>query len=341
MMNRMIRMSLILFSIFIIAGCGEASQEDVINDLEETLTELTSYQTQATMDMFTGETTQNYQIDLAYQTDNYYRVFMHNQEDEEGSQIILKNEEGVFVLTPALNKSFRFQSDWPSNASQPYLYHSLVSDILNDEQAEFAVIDDYYVFTTETNYQQNQALPTQEVYFDQETLTPYLVKIYDPDHNVVVEVTFESFELDVEFEADFFEVDANLTSSLLSLPVSSMEEQADQTDFSIRYPSVTLASELVDTSEFDLEDGRRVVLTYQGEREFTIVQEVKTTEMAASRQPEWSTGNPVHMGATVGAITDQSLAWSENGIDYYLASDSLTEDEMIEVAQSIVVEIEK
>ncbi|WP_440896807.1 LolA family protein [Amphibacillus sp. Q70] len=340
-MNRMIRMSLILFSIFIIAGCGEASQEKVTKDLEETLTELESYQTQATMDMFTGETTQNYQIDLAYQADNYYRVFMHNQEDEEGSQIILKNDEGVFVLTPALNKSFRFQSDWPSNASQPYLYHSLVSDVLNDEQAEFAVIDDYYVFTTETNYQQNQALPTQEVYFDQKTLTPYLVKIYDPDHNVVVEVTFEPFELGAEFEADYFEVDANLTSSLLSLPVSSMEEQANQADFSIRYPSVTLASELVDTSEFDLEDGRRVVLTYEGENDFTIVQEVKTTEMAAFRQPEWSMGSPAHIGANVGAMTDHSLSWSENGIDYYLASDSLTDDEMIQVAQSIAIEIEK
>ncbi|MBU5595741.1 outer membrane lipoprotein carrier protein LolA [Amphibacillus sp. MSJ-3] len=340
-MNRMIRMTLILFSIFIIAGCGEASQEDVIEDLEENLTELESYQTKATMEMFTGETTQKYQIDLAYQMDNYYRVFMHNQEDEEGSQIILKNDEGVFVLTPALNKSFRFQSDWPANASQPYLYHSLVSDILNDEEAEFAVMDEYYVFTTKTNYHQNQTLPTQEIYFHQKTLTPYLVKIYDPDHNVIVEVTFEPFELDVEFEDEFFEVDANLTSSIFSLPVSSLEEQATQTELSIQYPKETFASELVDTSEFDLEDGSRVVLTYQGEHDFTIVQEVKTTEMVAFRQPELSIGSPVHIGTTVGAITEHSLSWSENGIDYYLASESLTEDEMIQVAQSLAVEIEK
>src|SRR5690625_7873752 len=124
MMNKMIKIGLLLFMIFFIAGCGEASKEDVAGDLEQGLTELSSYQAKAKMEMHTGETTQNYQIEIAYEKEDYYRVFMENHEDEEGSQVILKNEEGVFVLTPALNKSFRFQSDWPSNASQPYLYHS-------------------------------------------------------------------------------------------------------------------------------------------------------------------------------------------------------------------------
>ena len=341
MMNRMIKLSLILFSIFIIAGCGEASKEDIVEDLEQAVTELKSYQTKATMTMQTGETAQHYQIDVAYQADQYYRVYMYNEEDEEGSQIILKNDQGVFVLTPALNKSFQFQSDWPTNANQPYLYHSLVSDILNDEHADFVIVDDYYLFTTVTNYQQNQTLPIQEIFFDQKTLTPHLVKIYDADNNLAVEVNFEPFELDVEFEAEFFDVEANLTSSLLSLPVATMEEQVNQIDFQIRYPSVTYQSELIDTSEFDLEDGRRIVLSYQGDRDFTIVQEVKTSAMVAYRQPEYSIGSPVNIGATVGAVTDHSLSWAENGIDYYLASESLTEAEMIEVAQSMTLQLEK
>lgn len=340
-MNRMMKWCFILFSIFIIAGCGEASKEDVVAKLEKSITELTSYQTTAIMEMQTGETAQQFQIDVAFKADNYYRVFMHNEEDEEGSQIILKNEQGVFVLTPSLNKSFRFQSDWPTNASQPYLYHSLVSDILNDEQADFTIVDDYYIFTTLTNYQQNQTLPMQEIYLDQKTLTPQLVKIYDADYNLVVEVMFEPFELNVEFDEGYFDVDANLTSQLFSLPVSTMEEQMDQTDFSIRYPTVTYNSQLTDTSEFEIEDGRRVVLTYQGNRDFTIVQEAKTSEMVAYRQPESSLGEPVLVGSTIGALTDHLLSWSENGIDYYLASDTLSVDEMIEVAQSLAVQMEK
>lgn len=341
MMNRVIRIGLIVLSIFIIAGCGEASQEEVVKDLEQTLTDLTSYQTKAKMEMQTGEATQQYEIDLSYQADHYYRVLMQNEDDQEGSQIILKNDDGVFVLTPALNKSFRFQSDWPSNASQPYLYHSLVSDILNDNEAEFKVTDQYYVFKTQTNYQHNHSLPTQEIYFDQKSLTPYLVKIYDQEQNVVVEVTFEPFELDVEFEDNYFDVDTNLTSGIFSIPVNVMEQQLPQTDFTIQYPSVMFGSELSDTSEFDLDEGRRVVLTYTGEKDFTIVQEVRETAMVAAREPEWTNGEPVHIGGTIGAKTEQSIAWSDQGIDFYLVSDQLTEEEMIQVAQSMTPQMEK
>ena len=58
----------------------------------------------------------------------------------------MRNEEGVFVLTPALNKSFRFQSDWPQNSSQAYLYESLVRDILQDKKnLTFEKTDKYYI----------------------------------------------------------------------------------------------------------------------------------------------------------------------------------------------------
>ena len=33
----------------------------------------------------------------------------------DGEQIILKNDEGVYVLSPNLNKSFKFQSKRPYN----------------------------------------------------------------------------------------------------------------------------------------------------------------------------------------------------------------------------------
>ncbi len=49
--------------------------------------------------------------------------------------MILKNDDGVYVLTPALNKSFKFQSEWPENSSQAYLFESLVKDITEDKSA--------------------------------------------------------------------------------------------------------------------------------------------------------------------------------------------------------------
>ena len=40
--------------------------------------------------------------------------------------IILRNSEGIYVLTPSLNKSFKFQSEWPYNSSQTYLLQTLL-----------------------------------------------------------------------------------------------------------------------------------------------------------------------------------------------------------------------
>lgn len=62
----------------------------------------------------------------------------------------------VFVLTPSLNKSFRFQSDWPNNSSQVYLFESLVKDVQNDSDAVFTAKEKKYVFETKTNYQHNK-----------------------------------------------------------------------------------------------------------------------------------------------------------------------------------------
>ena len=39
----------------------------------------------------------------------------------------------VIVLTPSLNKSFKFESEWPYSNSQVYLLQSLLQDLNNDK----------------------------------------------------------------------------------------------------------------------------------------------------------------------------------------------------------------
>src|SRR5690606_17281840 len=111
---------------------------------------------------------------------HYYRVNLKNTEKDQ-SQMILRNDEGVFVLTPALNKSFRFQSEWPENSSQAYLFESLVNDIKADPEAKFTATKDQYVFETKTNYKNNKMLPIQEITLNKKDLSPVMVKVMDPD----------------------------------------------------------------------------------------------------------------------------------------------------------------
>ena len=124
--------------ILIAAGCGGKSQESVIKKIDGTLEDVSGYKATAEMTMKTGQEERSYEVDVWFKKgqEDFYRVGLENEE-EEGGQVILKNNEGVFVLTPALKKSFKFQTDWPENSSQPYLYQSLVNDVLADNDATF------------------------------------------------------------------------------------------------------------------------------------------------------------------------------------------------------------
>ncbi len=79
-------------------------QEDVVKKLEETSAELQGYKAEATMKLNTGEEQQAYGIDVWYQKDNHYRVLLKNDTDEQGSQVILRNKDGVFASHPCTEK---------------------------------------------------------------------------------------------------------------------------------------------------------------------------------------------------------------------------------------------
>lgn len=141
------------------------TQQDIVAGLDEKAKEYTSYKAKAKMTIETGSEPQVYNVEIWHKKPSLYRVYLENPKKDQ-NQVILRNENGVFVLTPSLNKSFRFQSDWPNNSSQVYLFESLVKDVQNDSDAVFTAKEKKYVFETKTNYQHNKMLPTQEITFN-------------------------------------------------------------------------------------------------------------------------------------------------------------------------------
>lgn len=326
---------LIVFAafLFLLAGCSEASQEDVVKKLEETSAELQGYKAEATMKLNTGEEQQAYGIDVWYQKDDHYRVLLKNDTDEQGSQVILRNKDGVFVLTPALKKSFKFQSEWPYNSSQPYLFQSLVQDVLKDNTATFESTEEHYVFQTKTTYQNNTTLPYQEIYFNKKTYTPELVKVLDKDKKPMVEVAFSAFKLDPKFGEKDFELENNMTGSLSGVPASAVP--SEQQGLTVLYPTETAGAALAEEKEVNADGKERVILTYEGEKSFTLIQEQADVSETAAAAAIPASGEPISLGFTVGAITSSSLTWTNNGVDYMLASEELTREEIQEVAASI------
>ena len=328
---------LILFAgimlLLALSACGQKSQADVVTALNKKMEEMKGYKAHAKMTLQMGNNPQVYNVEIWHKNPSYYRVNLKNQEKDQ-SQMILRNDEGVYVLTPALNKSFKFQSEWPENSSQAYLYESLVKDITEDKAATFKEVDNQYVFETKTRYQNNKMLPYQQITLNKKDLAPVSVKVMDSDNNVLVTVEFSDVKFDTSFDKDAFDMEKNMTSAQLEVPV--MAEVQDP-NFSVKYPADINDLSLLEEKEVKTDKGQRVVLTYEGEKSFTLIEE-KAEVVQAKIVSTTINGNPVDLGFTVGAMTNNMITWTFEGVNYTLASQNMTPDEMIEVARTVGVD---
>ncbi|MFE8703025.1 outer membrane lipoprotein carrier protein LolA [Cytobacillus sp. FJAT-54145] len=323
-----------LMVVLVLSACGSKSKEDIVSDLNGKLDGLKGYKANATMTLQMGTEPQTYDVEIWHKEPTYYRVNLKNAQKDQ-SQMILRNDEGVFVLTPALNKSFRFQSDWPENSSQAYLYESLVKDIIEDKEVKFSSTKEHYVFETKTRYQNNKMLPYQEITLNKKDLAPISVKVLDPDRKALVTVEFTKVQFDASFDASDFDMAENMTRSQLEVPV--MADLGDE-EFTVKYPTAEIpGASLIEEKEMAMEDGKRIILTYDGEKSFTLVQE-QSKVAPATASPTTVVGEPVDLGYTIGAKTDKTITWSYQGVDYTLASNDLTEEELVSVAKSVQVQ---
>ena len=80
-------------------------------------------------------------------------------------------------------------------------------------------------------------------------------------------------------------------------------------------------------------DGERVILTFTGDKSFTLVEETVDVLDELTIIPTY--GEPSFINDTIGAITDNSLNWTSNGIEYYIVSDVMNKEELLNVAKSI------
>ena len=330
-----------LVFVMLLAGCGSKTKEEVIQELNKKTEELKGYKLDAKMTLTMGNEAQEYQIEVWHNKPELYRVHMKNAERDQ-SQMILRNKEGVYVLTPALNKSYKFQSEWPKNSSQPYLYESLVQDLLKDDNAKLTETDKHYVFETKTRYQYNKMLPLQEITFNKKDFTPVSVKVMDSDRNVKLAVEFSKAEFNAKFDTGSFDLNRNMTSAQMEAPASTVEKDANS-ELTVKIPTEEMAgTTLVDEQEIITSNGKRVILTYDGEKAFTLMQEHVEVLETSGMSPTAVKGDPVDLGFTIGALTDHSLIWTDGNVEYMIASKNLTKEEMVMLAKSVQnVSVEK
>src|SRR5574344_1449033 len=150
----------IFLCLIFLTGCGKKSEGDVLKSYTSAVEKAKSYYLNGKMELVNNEDVYTYDISVSYEADDNYKIELVNTVNNH-EQVILRNSEGVYVVTPSLNKSFKFQSDWPYNNSQVYLLSSLLDDINNTENSEFKEIDNGYTITTNVNYPNNKKLVKQ------------------------------------------------------------------------------------------------------------------------------------------------------------------------------------
>lgn len=314
---------------FFSTGCFGNGKKNVLKDFEKKYKDLKAYQLEGNLEILNNEDVYQYDVKVSYQKKDKFNVSLKNKANNH-EQIILKNNDGVYVLTPSLNKSFKFQSDWPYNNSQVYLLQSLISDIKNDSKRSFESTDKEYIFTTSVNYPNNRKLIKQKITFDHK-LNPVKVVVLSDTDVPQMTMTFTDVDMKATFDDDHFKLEEVMKSASITdetIETGSLED--------VIYPLyIPTGTKLTNQDKVQKTNGERIIMSFDGEKPFLLVEETVAKEDEFTVIPTY--GEPYMLIDTVGALTDNSITWTSNGIEYYLVSDVMNQVELVEIAKSINV----
>lgn len=395
-------LTLVLCGVFLLTGCKSYNERDIVKELENKLNKANSYFVQGEMEITNNEDIYTYSVEVSFKEKDNYKVVLTNTSNDH-TQVILRNSDGVYVVTPSLNKSFKFQSDWPYNNSQVYLLKSLIEDMSNEDGRSFEKNDKGYVFTTKVVYPNNEKLVKQTISLDKK-LNIDVVRVLDKDNNTQIKMKYNRIDWNKGFSDDYFDLSSvidvtearekssvdngnmnsnsndnsnmnNNSNSDTSVKDSDNDrgnlngDNSDTSDNSnmnsnsntntntntntnedssktetketaslddVIYPMYLPSNTyLKGTEKFKTDTGQRLILTFEGDNPFTLVEETVTRSKDHEIIPTY--GELELLLDAVAIVNDNSVNWISNGTQYYITSDTLATSSLLEVARSISV----
>ena len=322
-MKKIFGFSLLMISCFLLTGCF-GSKKDIIKDFKRKYGKLKSYHIKGTLQIMRNEDLHNYNIDVSYKKDDNYRVSLKNKTNNH-EQIILKNEKAVYVLTPTLNKSFKFQSEWPYNNSESYLPQILVDDINKDKNIKVKKGKTGYIITTKVDYPNNTSLIKQRIYLDKNANLKK-VEVLNNEGIVKIKMIYKDIDKNAKFSKKYFNLEENMNVSKTTQTIKEIDN--------IIYPMYMPKNTFLESQDtIKTKDGERVILTFKGDSPFMIVEE--TVKNNKDNMVIQVSGDPELMVDAVGSVSKNSASWISNGIEYYAVSKVLNSEQLLEVVNSI------
>lgn len=379
-MKKKLLFLIMIIGVFAISGCGKNSESDVIKDLTKKINDSKAYYVDGTLEIVNNEDVYTYNVNVSYKEKDNYKVSLVNTVNNH-EQIILRNSDGVYVVTPRINKSFKFQSDWPYNNSQVYLLGPLLDDITNDANRTFEKVNDGSKIIVAANYPNNSKLVKQEILLDKSNNIKK-VTVFDNNGTAQITMKFNKIDLNSKFNDNYFDlkqiidikedntdnttnrennsdenknttdnkVEDNSTTENKNTNVNenkntnenknedkkSSETKQTSSIEDVIYPMYIPANTYLSNKEkVSKDDGERLILTFDGDNPFMLIEETVTYEKEHLIVPTY--GELEVMASTVAIVNDNSVNWIDNNIEYYVVSDKLSKSELLDIARSISV----
>ena len=334
---------ILLVGLFLLL-CGCNKNNNVVNTFVKKLDKVDNYKLIGNMDIMSNEDTFSYKVEASKSKNGYYKVSLVNKNNNH-EQIILKNKDGVYVVTPDLNKSFKFQSDWPNNGSQSYLLDMLLNDVKNDDNVHVETDKDIFI-QCKVNYPNNNTLYSEKIYLDKD-YNVKKVEVLDQDGNIKIKLNIKKIDYKKKFDNKYFDLNNYVKNDDNDNSDKEITED-ENTGYILKdiiYPLYIPTNTKLSTEDtISTTDGNRAILTFKGDNPFVLVEEVSRRYDELEIIPV--NGDPLIMSDSIGAISSNSLYWTSNGIDYYVSGNSLSSNELLTIAEgltgtSIIVSSEK
>lgn len=314
---------IMLASVVILVGCEkEVTSSTYLEGLVEYNTNLSSYYSEVELEITKNDDVITFDCEVYYLSPDYYKVVMKDNRTNN-TQAIVKNDDGVFVLTPLLNKQFKFTSDWPLNSSHAYLYQSLIQNIVADDANDFIKTDNDYTITSNYSSNTNANLTKQKVTLSSD-YKPLYCLVQDDSGNTLMKATYTSFVENYDLKvADF---DCQTTTTTLRLEIGEGYTSVDILEVVPTYvvDGVSLAA-TVTNDEY-------VMYNYEGDYSYTVtcMYDEEDTTITDYRVYD----ELVLLTNGYGVMTENSITFYYGNVLVMVFSDTLDQETLISIADS-------
>lgn len=248
----------ILLMVLALVSCkGSKSNEKIVEDVCDEILNCESYKSVATM-LNGSDESKKYNVETLYMKGDYYKVTYSN-EDNGTKQIILKNEEGVYALTPSVSKQFKFESLWPNNGSHIYLPTSVITDYINDPAKSFKEEDGKLVLTSVINHKVHSNYKYQQIKVDKKKEAILEVSYFDDANIKVSSIKYDSIVFNCKLEKNDFNANSVINTEINVMGEGSVAKI--EGDFVASYIP----------EGYSLRNNTDSIYVYSGEKSYTIV----------------------------------------------------------------------